>query len=150
MKQKKESVEVAAQVETPAAAEPQNIETPVEAKPTEATAPATPPAVEVPPAEGKQDAPAAVAPTPVEEPKPELSRDEFLKVVDEFGAEIAAQIVKDGGDYTAALKLAYEQTKARLASAMASLAELAAGRAGTPAPVADATKVKKSLFNTGK
>lgn len=146
------SVEIAPKAEAPAPVveELQKIETPVEGKPVESAALVVPLAVETVEPQGEQMAAAPVAPMPEPEPKPELSRDEFLRIVDEFGAEIAVQIVKDGGDYSAALKLAYSKEKVRREAAEARAAELAATKAGTPAPVVAADHKKSSLFNTGK
>ena len=84
-------------------------------------------------------------------PATELSRDEFLRIVDEFGAEIAAKIVKDGGNYEAALKLAYEAQKTENAKLQEQIGKLSASKTGRPAPVnAAANEDKKPLFNTGK
>lgn len=140
-------VEVAAKVETPVAAvEEKKIETPVDAVPAEATEQA----VEAEKPEGvPEEAPAPVAQVP-EEAKAELSRDEFLKIVAEFGAEIAAQTVKDSGTYVDALKLAYARAQERLASMEKQVAETKAQRSGSPVPVEEVQKEKKRLFNTGK
>jgi hypothetical protein len=149
----KQPVEVAAQAEAPKADATQTnlSETPVEGKPVEAVVPVAPLAVETPVPEGaKLEAPAPVAPVPEPEKKPELSREEFLKIVDEFGADTAAQVVKDGGDYHTALKLAYSKEKTARLALESKCAEMSATKAGTPAPVADATKTQSSLFKTGK
>ena len=149
----KQPVEVAAQAEAPKADATQTnlSETPVEGKPVEAVAPVAQPAVETPSPEGdKLEAPAPVAAVPEPEKKPELSREEFLKIVDEFGADTAAQVVKDGGDYNTALKLAYSKEKTARLALESKCAEMSATKAGTPAPVADATKTQSSLFKTGK
>lgn len=77
----------------------------------------------------------------------ELSREEFCKIVDRFGAEIAAQVVKDGGDYEDAVELAYECATAELAE----VKEKLAASGGTPVKVVEATeKTKVNLFKTGK
>ena len=145
---KESSVEVAAQAETPEVAAEVKIETPVEEKPVEVAAQA---AVEAVPTEGEQAAKAPVVPEPeVEQPKPELSRADFLQIVDEFGAEIAAQIVKDGGDYVSALKLAHAKRGERIAALEKECSTHKATRAGAPVPVENAPATKKSLFNTGK
>ena len=144
-------VEVAAQAEAPKAEQTTILTQPVEGKPVEAAAPVAQPAVETPPPEGvKLEAPATVAPAPTPEIKPELNRAEFLKILAEFGADVAAQTVTDGGDYTTALKLAYSNEKKARAAAEAKGAELAAAKVGMPAPVANAETKKTSLFNTGK
>ena len=155
MKEQKASVEIAPQAEAPApvAEELKKIETPVEGKPVEAVALEAPPAVETAAPQGEQVAAAPVAPVPVAEPepKPELSRDEFLKIVDEFGAEIAAQTVKDGGTYVSALKLAYVKRGEQIAALERQCSEMKATRAGSPVPVEDAKKQEKArLFKTGK
>jgi hypothetical protein len=107
---------------------------------------AEPEAPEAPaPAEGE-----ALAEGVEEEPKPELSREEFTRIADEFGSDIAVQTVRDGGNYETALKLAYEAEKGARAAAEQELAEFRASAVGAPAPVSDASKEKQSLFNTGK
>jgi hypothetical protein len=144
------AVEVAAQVETPVVAETEEkIETPVEETPAEATEQA----VEAETPEGEQAAQAPGEPVPevVEQPKPELSRADFLRIVDEFGADIAAQTVKDGGDYAAALKLAFDKRGERIAALEKQCSEHKATRAGSPVPVENMkTQEKASLFKTGK
>ena len=84
------------------------------------------------------------------EAKP-LSRDEFVKIVDEFGAEIAAQTVRDGGDYSSALKLAFDAGKAEAVTLRGRVAELESKTksGGQAVPVTEA-KPKAKLFNTGK
>jgi hypothetical protein len=149
---KSDSVEVAAPAEAPVVAEELKIGAPVEAKPAE-VAPVAP-AVEAVQHEGEQAAQAPVVPVPevqAEQPKPELSRTEFLQIVDEFGADIAAQIVKDNGNYVAALKLAYTKRGEKIAELERQCSEMKATRAGSPVPVEDAKKSEKtSLFKTGK
>lgn len=142
-------VEVAAQAEAPVVAEPKKVSKPVEEQQAEAAPVA--PAVEAVASEGEQAAQAPVVQAPVEQPKPELSRADFLQIVDEFGADIAAQTVKDGGDYAAALKLAYGKRGERIALLEKQCSEMKAARAGSPVPVEDVTKLEKaSLFKTGK
>lgn len=143
----KSSVEVAAQAEAPVVAEEQKIVEPVEETPAEAA----PVAVEAETPEGEQAAEAPVVPEPEVEQKPELSRSEFLRIVDEFGADIAAQTVKDGGDYGAALKLAFDKRGEEIAALAKQCSEMKSTRAGAPVPVEDATKQDKArLFKTGK
>ena len=143
-------VEVAAQAGAPVVAEQPKIETPVDVTPAEATEQA----VEAETPEGEQAAQAPVVPVPevsAEQPKPELSRADFLQIVDEFGADIAAQTVKDSGTYVSALKLAYAKSLEKIAALERQCSEMKATRAGSPVPVEDAKKSEKgSLFKTGK
>lgn len=140
------SVEVAAKVEKTEAAE---VQKPVEAQPAEAAAPA---AVEAPPPEGEKPATEQAQAEP-EKPGAHqpLHRDEVTKIADEFGAEIAVKIVRDGGDYAAALRLAYEASKIEASTLRERVAELEkqfkSGGQAVPVTVA---KPKAQLFNTGK
>jgi len=82
---------------------------------------------------------------PEQEIKPEMSRADFIAIVDEFGTEVAVQNVRDGGDYASALRLAYSNEKQAREAAEAKAAELAASKGGTPVPVVAAPEKK----NTG-
>ena len=78
-----------------------------------------------------------------------MSRDEFARIKEEFGAEIAAETLLSGGDYSTALaahavKLADENKALR-----EQVAEMSENKGGTPAKVS-AAKDKAKLFNTGK
>jgi hypothetical protein len=90
------------------------------------------------------------ATAPVPEAKP-LSREEFTKIADEFGAAIAVQTVRDGGDYSTALRLAFDASKAEGVTLRGRVAELEAKTksGGQAVPVTEA-KPKAKLFNTGK
>lgn len=151
-------VEVLAQAETPKAEPVPATETvpTVPAVLTETPAPVEVPAAEVTPVVSALAVEAAqtegsATPETQPEPKAELSRTEFLQIVDEFGADIAAQTVKDGGNYVAALKLAYAASKAQTKDLQAQVAQFSQHATGTPARVIAATDPKKSkLFNTGK
>jgi hypothetical protein len=147
-------VEVEAQAAAPEAAKvleqekPEAVEvTPVEAKATEAAQPAAvevTPAVEAKPPEAQPEA------VPAAEAKPALSREEFARIADRFGNDIAAQIMRDGGDYSAALALyaeAMEAENKKLRERVAEQDSIAHG--GVPVPVTEA-KPKARLFNTGK
>jgi len=151
--QKKESdmkveqpVEVAAQAEAPAAVEAKQDEAKPVETPAEAAVPA---AVEAPAPEGQK-----VTEQKQAEPAPEsklLTRDEFVKIVDEFGAEIAAQTVRGGGDYYSALRLAYDASKAEAITLRGRVAELeATSKSGGQAVPVSADRPKPKLFNTGK
>lgn len=84
-----------------------------------------------------------------EETRAELSRDEFLRIADEFGDAIAVQTVRDGGNYEAALKAAYTKAKTERDEFSAKLAE--SGKNGKPVAVVEAPEREKGkLFNTGK
>lgn len=140
----KQSVEVAAQVETPVA-EVKNEAKPVEVKPAEAKQMAAPP-VAAPAVEAK----AAEGDAKVTEQKKELSRDEVTKIADEFGAEIAVEVVRKGGDYNAALRLAYDKAVAEVKQLRESVAALGKVGTGSPAPVTPLKETKGGLFKTGK
>lgn len=138
-----EAVAEAAKTEADAAQVEKPVETPVEVAPVEPVAP-----VEAAKVEGETtDAPpVAVAPEVTQ-----LSREEFLKIANEFGAEIAAATVRDNGNYLSALTLAYSQSKERIKALEADGAKQVKTQFGTPAPVVDATKTEKAcLFKTGK
>jgi len=125
------AVEVEAVVEAPAAVETPAVETE---------------AVETPVPE--------VATEQAQEAAPEaqpLSREEFTKIADEFGADVAVQTVRDGGDYSTALRLAFDASKAEVKTLRGRVAELEAKTksGGQAVPVTDA-KPKSGLFKTGK
>ena len=129
-----QAVEVEAVVEAPVA-----VETPA----VEAEAVETPvPEVATEQAEQVQEA------APEAQP---LSREEFTKIADEFGADVAVQTVRDGGDYSTALRLAFDASKAEVKTLRGRVAELEARTksGGQPVPVTDA-KPKSGLFRTGK
>jgi len=138
---------VAEATKTEAEAEKKTVETPVETPvkvaPVEPAAPVEAVKVE---GEVKAEPPGAVTPEVAQ-----LSREEFLKIVNEFGAEIAAATVRDNGNYLSALTLAYSQSKERIKALEADGAKQVKTQFGTPAPVIDATKTEKAcLFKTGK
>jgi len=86
----------------------------------------------------------------VEEEDVEFSAAEFTKIVDEFGAEVAAETVKAGGDYSSALKLHADSLKAENDKLTARVTELEAGSTGTPAVVGGVVKKSVSLFKSTK
>ena len=71
-------------------------------------------------------------------------------IADEFGAEIAVKTVRDGGNYQTAMHEAFEELKRRCKAFEAERPEVKLSAVGAPVPITDATKEKKSLFNTGK
>lgn len=128
-------VEVVAEAVTP--------EAKVEEKPVEAQA------VETAPVETEQVAP-EVKPVEAQE-KPVLSREEFARISKDFGNDIAAKVMCDGGDYAAAQAMFCESLKAENAELKTKLAELHPAGSGQPIPMVAATDPKKAkLFNTGK
>jgi hypothetical protein len=146
MKADEKPVEVAAQAQAPEAVvvEKQDEVKPVET-PAEAAAPA---AVEATAPEGNQVTEQAQEAAP--EAKP-LSREEFTKIADEFGAAIAVQTVRDGGDYSTALRLAFDASKAEAVTLRGRVAELESKtKSGGQAVPVSADKPKPKLFNTGK
>ena len=100
--------------------------------------------------------PVSVDAAPVEEVKVEevavvLSRDEFSKIADEFGDEIASKIMREGGDYQTALKMAFDAVKierdALKKEASSSTPSVGTALAQVDAPVSGK---KVGVFNTGK
>ena len=140
-----QSVEVAATVETTEAAK---VEKPVEAQHAEAAEPA---AVEAPPPEGEKPVTDQAQAEPEKPEAKPLSREEFTKIADEFGAAIAVQTVRDGGDYSTALRLAFDASKAEAVTLRGRVAELEAKtKSGGQAVPVTVAKEKPKLFNTGK
>lgn len=83
-----------------------------------------------------------------DEPAAELSREEFTRIADEFGAEIATQTVRDGGDYSTALRAYADGLKADNDTLRDRVAELEAVKVGgRPAKVANA-KNAEGVFKT--
>lgn len=78
-----------------------------------------------------------------------LSADEFIRIADKFGNDIAAQIVRDGGDYAKALELHADSLATKLATAEAQLAEATMKSAGSPVRVSERREVKP-MFNVKK
>jgi hypothetical protein len=138
-------VEVAALAETPEAVEVKNeIE---EQAPVDAVlAEAEKEAVDATTPEGEPETVTEMA----QESKP-LSREEFVAIVDEFGAEIAALTVRDGGDGAYAMRLAYLAAKKENESLRGRVAELESKNksGGTPVPVTAAREVAP-LFRVKK
>ena len=79
-----------------------------------------------------------------------LSRDEFTRIADEFGSDIAVKTVKDGGDYNSALRAFADGLKAENETLRSRVAELEASGKGTPATVASEKKAPARIFNTGR
>lgn len=92
-------------------------------------APAEPDATEEAPAEPEDETP------PEEEPAEAMSREEFTRIADEFGAEIAAQTMKDGGNYESALNASHDALKADNEALRKQVAELESTGTGKPAKV---------------
>ena len=84
---------------------------------------------------------AVEAPEEVEQ----MSVEEFKKCKDEFGAEIAAEVFASGGNYSDALKLAYESTKKEVAELKEKFSNLSEAGGEEPVKVVSKTE-KKSLF----
>ena len=105
----------------------------------QAEAQGEPPAVEAEPEV------AELAETP--EPSKPMSVEEFKRVKDEFGAEIAAETFASGGTYESALKMAFDKTKAELAAAELRLSETSTAGGGRPVVARSIpAKIKPSLF----
>lgn len=147
---KDKSVEVLAQAEVPeviavSEVKPQAVEPPpAEVKPVEvAPAAVEPAAVEAKPPEVKVDEPAA----------PEvksLTREEFSRIADKFGDAVASKVMRDGGDYNAAMELAFDANKKENETLRSKVAELTKQPAnGTPVAMTS-VQPKATLFKTGK
>ena len=119
----------------------------------EAEATAAEPATEEPEAAAEETAPASDEPVEAEAEAPEedaaLSRAEFTRIADEFGAEIAAQTVRDGGDYSTALRAYADSLAAENETLRGRVAELESLTGTKPVKVVE-KKEKASLFNSGK
>jgi hypothetical protein len=75
-----------------------------------------------------------------------LSREEFTRIADRFGNDIAAQIVRDGGDYQNAMELHLEALEAANKELRERVTELSQAKvSGGAVPVTDKTKTKNSL-----
>lgn len=149
VKEKSKPVEVAALAAAPGAEVVVEVKpAAVEAKPAEAIA------IEVAPAAAVE--PVAVEAKPSEakveekpEVKKELSRDEFSRIADRFGDAVAAKVMRDGGDYAAALELAFDSQKTEIKTLRDQIAETNKQQVGSPVAMTNAKPTSK-LFNTGK
>ena len=99
----------------------------------------------------KPEAVEPVKPEPVkpeDPPKPQLSRDEFTAIADKFGDAVASKVMRDGGDFSTAMALAFDATTAENVKLNAKIAELNGQPTnGTPIAMKDA-KGPATLFNT--
>jgi len=106
--------------------------------------------VDTPPVEPAQPQPQAQT----QEPETKLSRADFIRIVDEFGAEVAAATVRDNGDYHAALAKFAGTLKTENEMLRRRVAELEAQRGQSAQPVtvvaAPNDPNKGKLFKTGK
>lgn len=89
-------------------------------------------------------------PTVVEDEPTELSREDFLRIDSEFGSDVAAQTVRDGGTYASALLASHEALKAENAALKANAQELSESKGGKASKVVAESKKAGSLFKTGK
>ena len=108
--------------------------------------------------EKPDDKPGAVAPdAPIPEPlkpeatpKPQLSREEFTNIADKFGDAVASKVMRDGGDFSTAMAMAFAATKVENEKLRTKVAELTGQPTnGTPVAMTSATD-KVQLFKTGK
>lgn len=134
------TVDVEAKVETPKAEElkiAEVTEKAVEAKPVEVVATVEPVQPE-----------ASVLAEAKQEEKKALSREEFTKILTEFGSDIAVKCMVEGIDHAGALKLSNDALKAEVAE----LKSQKQGKNARPAAVFAAPKDKDSgkLFKTGR
>ena len=89
-------------------------------------------------------------PKPEDPPKPQLSRKEFAAIADKFGDAVASKVMRDGGDFSTAMALAFDATTAENEKLTAKIAELNGQPTnGTPIAMKDA-KGPATLFKTGK
>lgn len=77
-----------------------------------------------------------------------IGRDELAQIADEFGADIAIRMVKEGGDYATALRAAYDALLVEVKQLREASAESLS--VGMPVAARHAEAEKKSLFQTGK
>jgi len=89
---------------------------------------------------------------PDEPPKPQLSREEFTQIADKFGDVIASKVMRDGGDFSTAMAMAFDVAQTENEKLRAKLAELNQQPTnGTPVEMTSVpAKDKGKLFNTGK
>jgi hypothetical protein len=99
--------------------------------------------VEEPEAEEAQEDEPEVEEEAEEEMAEGMTREEFASIADRFGDTIAAQVMREGGDYYTALELENETLKAENETLRASTVS------GRPAAVVVA-KPKAQIFKTGK
>jgi len=85
-----------------------------------------------------------------DEPVAELRREDFLRIDSEFGSELAAQTVRDGGTYATALVASHNALKAQNAELSAKVQELSKPTGGTASKVVSEAKKSGLLFKTGK
>ena len=80
-----------------------------------------------------------------------LPVEQFTKIADEFGAEIAAQTVRDGGDYNTALHAYADGLKTENGTLREKVAELTSAQdGGQAAKVIEAAGKPKRVFNSNK
>ena len=77
----------------------------------------------------------------------QLALDEFTRIADEFGAEIAVKTVREGGDYNMALKAHADCLAQENQALKARIAEFESGQGGTAAKVVAATDGGKGTFS---
>ena len=84
-------------------------------------------------------------------PEESMSRDEFIAIADEFGDDIAARAMREGGGVDAARKMYTDALKQENEQLREKVAELeAASGNGKPAKVVRKKGEAASLFKTGK
>lgn len=127
--------------DVPAPAEP--VAKPEDKPPAVAVEPTKPEAVKPEPEKPEPDKPEAPE-------KPQLSREEFARIADKFGDAIASKVMREGGDYSTAMALAFDATKTENETLRAKVAELNGQPTnGTPVAMTSA-KGPATLFKTGK
>ena len=108
------------------------------------------PAIETPAAEVPVDEP---EPDDSEDdPEPEsMSREQFVAVADEFGDDVASQVMRDGGTAEDAARIAYKQQKDENEKLRNRVAELeSSGVGGKPAPVKELNEKKPLIKIQGR
>jgi len=106
----------------------------------------------VPPEPAPAPAPAPEPKKPDEPPKPQLSREDFTKIADKFGDAVASKVMRDGGDFSTAMAMAFDVAQTENEKLRAKLAELNQQPSnGTPVAMTSVpAKDKGKLFHTGK
>jgi len=83
--------------------------------------------------------------------KPQLSREEFTRIADKFGDAVAAKVMRDGGDFSTAMQLAFDSSQVENEKLHKEVEKLnGKPSTGTPVTMTSENKAPVSLFKTGK
>ena len=129
--------------------EPEEVETPAEDLNAEEPAETEDSPSEEEPAETvvpREDEP---EPEPVAQSAIDEQREQFKRMKEDFGAEIASEVFESGGTYADALRVAYDRVSEENKSLKEQI-ESSKPEGGKPAGFSAASEPPKSLFKTGK